>query len=147
MSFLATLAGLAEPLTRRRERQRCFAGLKLLKEGINDWGHWMVFRLPPDADAVDINSSDPMLILSDGHPDRVLDPQLWPAMRVRLAPRSARYPDTLLVSVAPSVYSGEAFAELRARLGDAGWVLERAHFNSTSRSLQEFLAHLDGGVT
>jgi len=146
-SYLATLSLLAQPISRRRERQVCFADLRLLREGRAHGRHWMLFKIPPDCTGADLRHTDPFLILSDGHPDRVLDSSAWAGIRVSLArPREQDDGTTILVRVPPRVYEGEIFRQLRDRLGDRGWVLDRAHFNHTSGYLQEFLEYLDEGA-
>ncbi len=145
IAFLESLTDLAQPVRRRRDLQRCFAGLRLLRDEDGRYGgRWLLFDVPAASQDCDIRPGTPALILSDGQPDRVLDPTLWGALMVKLRPRRQR--NRVAVTVSTQVYEGPVFQELLTRLGDRlEWVLDAAHFDRTTDSLDTFLTFLAEG--
>ncbi len=145
IAFLASLTDLAQPVARRRDLQSCFAGLSLLRDEAGRYGgRWLLFDVPPSSQDCDIRPGSPALILSDGQPDHVLDPSLWGAMEVKLQRRNQR--NRVAVTVSEAVYEGEVFQALLLRLRNrSDWVLDAAHFDRTTDSLDDFLTFLSAG--
>lgn len=144
-AFVETLHGLAQPLDRRHGRQKCFAGLEIVDEGEERGRHWFQFRAPVFVLDVDIKPSDPMLLLSDGHPDRILDPSGWSNLRVELqAPQRDQPSDVLFVTMSRTAFQSAGFREVYERLGRRDWVIDRGHFDMNSERLENFLVHIDG---
>ncbi len=145
-SMLERMSVLASPVAQRAERQRCIAGLQLVGEGANRRGRWMLFVCPGSSVGSDIKAGDPALIISDGHPDRVLDLTMWDALKIELVPpRANDEPDRLLVTMTEERYSGAAFRDLESRLGVHDWVIDRVHFDVNTDRLVRFLGHVAGG--
>ncbi|WP_395857066.1 PD-(D/E)XK nuclease family protein [Cystobacter fuscus] len=144
--LLQTLTELARPVETRRERGNCMCDMRLLKEGDRKGGrHWFLFQVPPDAIGAEFSPSDPMLLLTDGHPDHLLDPNMWGAFQVRMRPPLAgNPPNNLLLEMSADAFHTPAFQSLRAKLGTRGWVLDKGFFDINTRRLESFLRHVAG---
>jgi hypothetical protein len=140
--LLGTLNELAQPLERRRARLSCIWPMKLIKKGEGKGHVWFLLRKPADAIDADIGPGDFMLLLSDGHPDRILDPSAWDQLRVTLHPPKDD-PSLLFVTMGRVAFESPVFQECYARLGNDGWVLDRGHFDVNSERLATFLRHVD----
>jgi hypothetical protein len=149
VGLMASLTELAQPLERRRVRQRSIVGMRLLSSGERrNGGRWMLFQAPADAADTDIQPSTPRLLLSDGHADHVLDMTMWPSLEVALAPRrEGDRPDRLLLTMSRAAFESPAFQGLWARdPSSAVWVLDKAHFDVTTARLETYLRFLDSGA-
>ncbi|WNG56512.1 hypothetical protein F0U59_18430 [Archangium gephyra] len=144
--LLQTLTELARPVATRRERGNCMGDMLLIKEGDRkDGRHWFLFQVPPEAIGAELSPSDPMLLLTDGHPDHLLDPSMWRAFQVRMRPpRAGTPPNQLLLEMSADAFHDPAFQTLHARLGTSGWVLDRGFFDINTRRLESFLRHVAG---
>lgn len=147
VGLVSALDRLADPTPRRAARQRCLADLKLVKTADGRFGgKILVLAGPQNVADVDIKADDPLLLLTDGHPDRVLSYTAWGNFRVKLLPPTGNYPSTQLgVVMSNEAYESDAFQELLEDIGDdARWVLDRGHYDVNSDRLGEFLRYLDG---
>ncbi|GAB6062563.1 hypothetical protein [Deferrisoma palaeochoriense] len=142
---LAALHELAQPIERRRMRQRCIPDLRLVRQWRKGKTIYLQFEAPSDADWSDIRPGDMGLILSDGHPDRVLDPANWENLWVRLEPPHEDLPTGhLVLSMYADCFYSEEFRALWAKQQGSGWVLDRAFFDLNTDRLDRFLQYVDG---
>ncbi|HEX2541090.1 MAG TPA: hypothetical protein VHM00_08400 [Caldimonas sp.] len=144
-ALVATLHTLAQPTDRRIARQACIAGLRLQKWGSSPHGgKWLLFRVAPQSLDANVRPTDRMLLLTDGHPDRVLDRSRWPNFRVEWTVDPDRPPENLFLTISDEGFDSQDFQDLLHRLQGAEWVLDRGHFDVTSERLVGFLRHVDG---
>jgi hypothetical protein len=139
--FLQGMNSLAEPVERRRERLVAIDHLHLLRQG--DRGQWLLFGLPAGADASDLGPGGLGLVLTDGHPDRLLDPAGWSSFRVRWQP--PRGPQDRGQALLTPVGSRGASPGLRALLDrsrGAPWVLDRVPTDLNGARSMAFLQAL-----
>jgi hypothetical protein len=145
-ALVGTLHTLAQPLERRIAKQSCISGLQLIKSGEGpSGGHWLLFRAPSRSLDADISPGDPVLLLTDGHPDRVLDRSRWSNFRVEWKRDEDRPGDTVFLTISDEAFGSADFRELFDRPKGAEWVLDRGHFDVTSTRLLAFLRHVDEG--
>jgi hypothetical protein len=85
-----------------------------------------------------------MLLLTDGHPDRVLDRSRWPNFRVEWKVDPDRPPENIFLTISDEAYESQDFRDLLERPKEAEWVLDRGHFDPTSERLIDFIRHVDG---
>ncbi|WP_437723734.1 hypothetical protein [Sorangium sp. So ce861] len=140
--LVATLHELAQPVERRRSRLSSIGPMRLVKQDMGKGGGvWFLFKKPAEAIDADIAPGDFMLLLSDGHPDRVLDPSIWNQLSVKLHPPKDD-PSLLFLTMGRKVFESPVFQECLARLGNDGWILDRGYFDVNSERLATFLRHV-----
>lgn len=143
-TLVETLHTLAQPLERRIARQVCIAGLHLQKWGAGPYGgKWLLFRVSHSSLDADVRPSDRMLLLTDGHPDRLLDRTRWPNFRVEWKVNQNQPPENIFLTISDDSFASQDFQELLNRGPNSTWVLDRGHFDVTSARLVGFLHHLD----
>jgi len=140
--LLAELTELARPAPIRRERLRCFAGLRLLKEWEGNRDCTLLFTVPDECREVELSSSDFALILSDDNPDIRLDPSLWPAFHARISEDLDERKGTIQVRVRTSVFRGERFQRLLKGNPRDNWFLDRTFSDPNTERMTEFLTFL-----
>jgi hypothetical protein len=145
--LMRTLTELARPVDARCERNTCISKLRLIKDGQGKWGsHWFLFEAPPEAARAELSPSDPQLLLTDGHPDRLLDPARWPDFAVRMkAPREGSPRDQLFLVMEEEAYESDGFQALLTAHRTKRWVLDRGFDDRTTGRLESFLRHVAGG--
>jgi hypothetical protein len=82
------------------------------------------------------------VILSDGDPDRILDPDTWPALFVTIAnidPSAGR----VEIDVSSRVWNLGVLPKLLATTSE-GWYLDQARLDENTPKLLNFLRHLGG---
>ncbi|MBI4817034.1 MAG: hypothetical protein HY791_12295 [Deltaproteobacteria bacterium] len=146
-ALMATLDSLAQSLDRRRQKRTCFPGLRLIKsEPQKRGGQWFLFDGGPDRWETEVKPGEPMLLLTDGHPDRILDPSLWPSFEVSWEPprdtESGHNGASVFVTMKKAAWTSPAFQELWTKHRRGDWVLDRGHYDPNSGLLHAFLETL-----
>jgi len=97
----------------------------------------------------ELSSGNFDLILTDDDPDLRLNPQLWPAFEVRIAPERPEFASSgqLLVNAATDVVEGDEFLHLLRETGDRGWFLDRTFKDFTTGRAAGFMVFLSEGAT
>jgi hypothetical protein len=145
--MLDTLIRLAQPASTRRDSGRAVGPMRLLgaTEGARDT--LMIFAIPPDAQDADVAAGAFGLVLSDGEPDFVLEPRLWPDLACDLRPyRRGDAGNILRVTVRREVFRGPTFQSVKARAREDGWWLDRTFVDLNSPKVDAFLTYLSAGV-
>lgn len=137
---LKALVELARPYQERVRRGKCFANLALLNNGLNQNG-WALLKIPPRQEHVEILRESFGLILTDNHPDRLLDPTAWADYRL-LQAREGYLPDSIFATIHKSVYNAEPFQELLKQTSRDGWFLDLCHVDINTDRLLDFLTSL-----
>lgn len=144
--LVSTLHTLAQPLERRISRQACLADLQLRKHGRTTNGDaWLRFEVPMDRMGSDVRASEPMLLLTDGHPDRVLDQNAWPSFRVEWKQDPNYPPHHVFLFMDGAAFDSDGFQKLFTA-PSTRWVIDKAHFDVNGARLDSFLQHIDGEV-
>ncbi|MGP0076707.1 MAG: PD-(D/E)XK nuclease family protein [Bryobacteraceae bacterium] len=82
--LLERIVALAQPANRRRDRLKCFAGLKLQRHWRFGNRHKIVFEIPFDSRQAELSAESFGVILTQDDPDILLDPGRWPDHIVRI---------------------------------------------------------------
>jgi hypothetical protein len=138
---LGTLNDLAHTVETRRVRRKAVVGLQALGATESGSKHILLFRLPADTFGSEFQAGLPGLIVSDGHPDRVLDMTSWRDMSVKLL--RSREPDKVALLMNTTAFESRVFQDLWKRKDAIHWVLDRTHFDVTTERLELFLRFLD----
>jgi hypothetical protein len=146
--LLETLIKLARPKNVRRDSGWSIGPMKLIniyeKQRFADiW-----FNCPPEALDAEVAAGAFGLILSDGEPDLVLEPRLWPSLACQLLdPRPGDSADLLRIRIWKGVFDGAVFQEVRRRAGENGWWLDQSFVDLNSAKAENYLAFLGEGIT
>lgn len=147
VALVETLQELAQTRERRSARKSAIADMTLLKHGESKGGgRWMLFRAGLAATGASPVPGDRMLLLSDGHPDRILDPTLWTELRVDWHPRRpGDSDDQVFLTIGKRAFNSSTFQDLWGRLGPNEWVLDKGHYDINSGRLESFLQFVAKG--
>lgn len=141
--LLETLIRLARAPRVRREGGRAIGPMRLLGAYPRQRDVAMLFAVPAEALDADIAAGALGLILSDGEPDLVLEPRLWPRLACTL--RNARIgdaPNLLRVTVFRGNFDSDAFKDMMRRAGQDGWWLDQSFVDLNSPKADAFLSFL-----
>jgi hypothetical protein len=142
-SFLEGMNRLAEPPDRRAERLTALSGLRLLRAEIGQG--WLLFGLPEGYRDSEIQPATMGLVLSDGHPDRLLDPSRWPDYRVDWpVPRRPDHVGTAYLRLTPDARRAGAIAELLQRPPAEPWILDQVPTDLNGPKSVRFLQSMAG---
>jgi hypothetical protein len=145
--LLDTLIKLAQPARVRRETGRAIGPMHLLGVWPNQRNVSMMFRMPADGRDADIGAGAFGLILSDGEPDHVLEPRLWPRLACDLRdPRPGDTPDLVRVRVFRGNFDSQPFQEMMRRAGQDGWWLDQSFVDLNSSKADAYLSYLAAGA-
>ena len=141
--LLDALIKLAQPTRVRRDTGRAIGPMRLLGAYPNQRNVSMLFKMPPEAMDADLAAGSFGLVLSDGEPDHVLEPRLWPRLACNLySSKSDDSPDLLRVRVFRGVFDGVTFQEMMRRAGQDGWWLDQTFVDFNSAKADDFLTYL-----
>lgn len=141
--LLDTLVKLAQPPRVRSDRGRAIGPMRLLNVYPNQRSVSLMFRLPQHAIDTDIGAGAFGLILSDGEPDHVLEPRLWPRLGCELRqPSSGDTPDLLRIRMFRGNFDSLAFQEVMRRAGRDGWWLDQSFVDINSAKAEAYLSFL-----
>lgn len=141
--LLESLVRLAQPNDVRSGKGQAVGPMHLLKieKGARDM--FMLFKASPTARQTDISPGSFGLILTDGEPDYLLEPSLWPDLTCRLKPPAGDSGhDVLAVTVPKRAFDGKNFQEMKLRAGESGWWLDQAFVDINSSKSDAFLTFL-----
>lgn len=142
---LQALLELARPGRQRVERLNCFADMTLLDEKEDRWGNLhLPFHVPEASRGAELTSSDMGLILSDGSPDLILNPDNWPGLAASLLPLDQLEPDRIRLKVWSSAASIGLIGPLLKR-GGVRWYLDKAFVDRNTMRVVNFMSFLAGG--
>ncbi len=149
VSLLKALHRLAQPLEIRRSRGLCLAGLELLEvRPGRRGGCQLLLRIPPEARENELLRDDDALLLSDGHPDHLLDPALWKSLAAKIAtPQAGDDYELLRLRLSREVWESALMQRLQRETAPESWVLDRGFADVNTERLCGFLAHLDKAVS
>lgn len=147
VALVETLQELAQTRERRGVRKSAITDMVLVNHGESKGGgHWMLFRAGLATTGATPVPGDRMLLLSDGHPDRVLDPTAWADLRVDWHPRRpGDSDDRLFLTISKRAFGSATFRDLWEKLGPNDWVLDKGHYDINSGRLESFLEHVAQG--
>jgi hypothetical protein len=143
---LAALNALASPASERRTRFRCLGPLTLVDQTASPQ-YWakvrLLFRGGDELRSTELGAHSFGVILSDGDPDRILDPDTWPALFVTIAdidPSAGR----VEIDVSSRVWNLGVLPKLLATPPAVGWYIDQARLDENTPKLLNFLRHLGG---
>jgi hypothetical protein len=145
--LLESLVRLAQPNHVRRDAGRAVGPMRLLhaSPGVRDV--LLRFAIPQEAQESEISSGTFGLVLTDGQPDLLLEPRLWPRLACQLKPkRAADGPDVISVTVYRRVFDSPDFQEMMRRAGQANWWLDQTFVDINSSKADDFLSYLAAGA-
>ncbi|HEX8223780.1 MAG TPA: hypothetical protein VF605_08200 [Allosphingosinicella sp.] len=151
--LLENRSGLLESLIRlaraprvRREAGRAIGPMRLLGAYPRQRDVAMLFAVPPEALDADIGAGALGLILSDGEPDFVLEPRLWPRLACSLRnSRAGDAPNLLRISVYRGNFDSGPFQDMMRSAGEDGWWLDQSFLDLNSPKADAFLSFLAAG--
>ncbi|MBJ7533298.1 PD-(D/E)XK nuclease family protein [Rhodomicrobium vannielii ATCC 17100] len=153
--LLENRAGLLEAMIRlsqsariRRDTGRAIGPMRLLNVSEKQRFAYLLFSIPPEVEEADIAAGAFGLILSDGEPDLLLEPRLWPSLACNLLdPRPGDGPNFLRVRVFRGVFNGRMFQDLKRRAGQDCWWLDQSFIDFNSPKADAFLSFLGAQAT
>lgn len=145
--LLDTLIKLAQPKRVRLEGGRAIGPLRVLGIYENPRTVSMMLKMPPEALDADISAGAFGLILSDGEPDFILEPRLWPSLGCQLLdPKPGDSADLVRLRMYKGTFQSAAFQEARRRAGENGWWLDQSFVDLNSTKSEAFLDFLGLGA-
>lgn len=141
--LLETLIRLAQPKRVRRDSGRAIGPMRLLN--ISEKGNfaYFMFKVPKDCEDSDLSTGTMGLILSDGEPDFILEPRVWPNISCDLLDkRNGDSVDLLRARVFVGNFKSDAFKEVRSRAEQEGWWLDTSFVDWNSEKASDFLSFL-----
>lgn len=145
--MLDTLIRLAKPATARRDAGNAVGPLRLLKVFQNPRSRTFLFRRSSQARDAEMAGGGLGVVLSDGSPERLLDPRAWGDLSVTLLdPRPGDDADLIRVRMWESVFQSAAIQQLARDLGDDGWWLDQTFVDFNSSKAASFLSYLAAGA-
>jgi hypothetical protein len=145
---LATLTALALPLAQRRQRFRCLAPLRLVEQGESprfQGGRRLRFLGPHDGRYSELGPHSFGVVLTDGDPDLLLNPDVWGELTVSV--HEVRAQDdraSVTVDVHSLVWGQGTLQRLLQERAADGWSLDQVFLDENTKRLQKFLRHLAG---
>jgi hypothetical protein len=144
--LLDTLVRLAAPAQTRRDAGRAIGPMRLLSVTPKTRDALLIIGIPAEAMDVDISASALGLVLSDGEPDLILDPRLWPSLSCRMrAPRPGDSGTTIAVTVNRRTFDGQLFQSVMRRAGQDKWWLDQVFVDFNSPKADAYLSFLAAG--
>jgi hypothetical protein len=141
--LLDTLIKLAQPQRVRSDSGRAIGSMRLLGAYPNQRSVLLMFRVPQKAVDNDIGEGAFGLILSNGEPDFVLEPRLWPRLSCNLLEsRAGDTPDLLRIRMFRSNFDSATFQEVMRRAGQDGWWLDQSFVDINSAKAEAYLSFL-----
>jgi predicted RecB family nuclease len=141
--LLDTMIQLARPTRVRRDAGRAIGPMRLINVSEKGRSAFLLFSMPREAEEADLSSGAFGLILSDGEPDLVLEPRLWPSMGCDLMDPWANDPSNFLrVRMFRPTFNGQLFQEVKRRAGQGGWWLDQSFVDFNSAKADNFLTFL-----
>ncbi len=145
-ALFQALLELARPSQQRRDRLNCYADMTLMSQVVDRRGNlYLTFHVPEASRLSELTASELGLILSDGSPDLILNPENWPALQASLLPPVER---TGVGLINVKIWSSAAeLGVIPALLKKPGtrWFLDKAFVDLNSSKLVNFLTFLAGG--
>jgi PD-(D/E)XK nuclease superfamily len=144
--MLESLVALAQPGRQRRDAFRCFANLRLRTVSPSGGIVRLRFEVPRESRQAELSRGELGVVLTDGSPDILLNPGLWPSFRIDIESFEG---GALSVRMRKSVYEAAPFASLRSQTDEDGWFLDQTFVDiNTSRTLDflRYLAAQDAGT-
>jgi hypothetical protein len=135
---LTTLVSLAAPWQARRDRQRCFARLRLLDARPYLNRIQMRFAVPVESRRAELEVDARGLILTDDHPDLRLDPAMWARYAAHLS-AITRSGDQVVLTVETSSVHWE---RLQRKTPDDGWFIDQVNVDLNFPRMDSFLRYL-----
>ena len=121
--------------------------MRLLGVNEKDRYVYLRFAIPREAEEAELAAVTFGLILSDGEPDFVLEPRLWPRLACVLQEPQAGDGSTLLrLRVFRGSFNGTTFQEVKRRAGQGGWWLDQSFVDLNSSKADSFLSFLGAQV-
>jgi predicted RecB family nuclease len=147
VATLTALTELARPARQRRDRLNCYADLVLVDQSSDRWGNLLLtFHIPEASRMAELGANEMGLILSDGSPDQILNPENWPGLQAQLLmPEERAVPDQLRVKVWRRVADIGLIPAL-LRQAPAYWFLDKAVWDLNTGRQMAFLAYLAQGA-
>jgi hypothetical protein len=137
--LLDRIIALAQPSNRRRDRLRCFAGLRLQRHWRFGNRHRMIFDIPFDSRQAELSEETFGVVLTQDNPDILLDPALWPDHMVRIENvRLETGNATVSVIMAQSKFEQHCEPLLR-RTPAALWFLDEIFTDPNTTRMMDFL--------
>jgi hypothetical protein len=144
--LLETLIKLARPKSVRRDSGWAIGPMRLLNIYEKQRFAELWFKVPPEALDAEVAAGAFGLILSDGEPDFVLEPRVWPQLSCRLLDaHPGDSADLLRVRIYKGTFQGSAFQEAKRRAGQDGWWLDQSFVDLNSAKAEEYLTFLAQG--
>lgn len=141
--LLETMIRLAQPTRVRRDAGRTVGPMRLLNVSERQRYAYFLFAVPPEAEEADIGAGAFGLILSDGEPDLVLEPRIWPGLACDLLePRPGDASNLLRARVFRGTFNGATFQDLKRRAGQDKWWLDQTFVDFNSSKADAFLSFL-----
>ncbi|MER8772643.1 hypothetical protein NKH63_28620 [Mesorhizobium sp. M0960] len=141
--LLDTLIRLAQPTRVRRDAGRAVGPMRILSATPKQRDALLIFAVPPEAQDAEVAAGAFGLILSDGEPDLVLEPRLWPQLACTL--RDPRFEDAaniIRISVHRRVFDGVPFQDLMRRAGQDRWWLDQTFIDLNAAKADAYLSFL-----
>ncbi len=140
---LSALTELARPAAQRRDRLNCYADLRLIEQKKDQWGNLcLTFDVPEASRQSELGANEMGLILSDGSPDLILNPENWPGLQAQLLPPdSGGGPNQLRVKVWSSAAQKGLIPALLQE-SPPRWFLDKAVLDMNTDRLMNFLTFL-----
>ncbi|PSO19516.1 hypothetical protein C7G42_14790 [Bradyrhizobium sp. MOS003] len=141
--LLETMIKLAQPTRVRREAGRAIGPMRLLN--VYKYARSVVIFLsaPPDALDDEIAAGAFGLILSNGEPEYVLEPRMWPQISCELLdPKPNDTTNLRRVRVFRPNFESAVFQEMMRRIGEEGWFLDRSFVDLNTAKADNFISFL-----
>jgi hypothetical protein len=144
--LLETLIKLARPKSVRRDSGWAMGPMRLLNVYEKQRYADLWFKVPSEALDAEVAAGAFGLILSDGEPDFVLEPRLWPQLSCQmLDPRPGDGADLVRVRIYRGNFSGATFQEAKRRAGECDWWLDQSFLDLNSTKAEDYLTFLAQG--
>jgi len=144
--MLQTLIRLAQPGRTRRDAGNAVGPMTLEEVSTKNGYTFLKFRVPPEAQQVDIRSSGMGMVISDGSPDLLLEPGLWSGLSCDLLePRAYDQANVVRIGMRAGVFNGRTFQDARRSADGTGWWLDQTFVDFNSTKADAFLSYLAAG--
>jgi hypothetical protein len=137
--LLDRIVALAQPANRRRDRLRCFAGLRLQRHWRFGNRHKIIFDIPFESRQAELSAETFGVILTQDDPDILLDPGRWPNHAVRIEDvRLESGNATVSVTMAQSKFQAHVEPPFRQN-PHALWFLDEIFTDPNTPRMLDFL--------
>lgn len=144
--LLETLIKLARPKSVRRDSGWAMGPMRLLNIYEKQRYADLWFKVPSEALDAEVAAGAFGLILSDGEPDFVLEPRLWPQLSCQmLDPRPGDSADLVRARMYKGNFTSSAFEEAKRRAGESDWWLDKSFLDLNSAKAEDYLTFLAQG--